>query len=65
MKPRNRNNPGNGRLLDTEGLMAYIGTGRNTALKFGSDAGAVIRIGRRLLFDKEMVDRAIEQKRRR
>ena len=37
--------------VNTEELMEIVGVGKNTAYKIGEDAGAVIRIGRRKLYN--------------
>ena len=48
------------RLLNVQELMSYIGTGRNTAVSFGKEHGALVRIGSRTLFDKIMIDKALD-----
>lgn len=58
---RARQERNSGRLLTIEQLQAYCGIGRNSAMKFGREAGAEIRIGRRVLFDRERIDKAIEK----
>ncbi len=50
----------NKRLLDALEIAEYTGLGRNTARKFAEEAGAVKRYGRRVLFDREAIDRAID-----
>jgi hypothetical protein len=37
--------------VNTDELMEIVGVGKNTAYKIGEDAGAVIRIGRRKLYN--------------
>lgn len=49
-----------GRLMDVQALMDYLQIGRNSALKFGEAAGARIQIGRRVLYDRKQIDRAID-----
>lgn len=49
------------RLLNVQELMSYIGTGRNTAVAFGKEHGALVRIGSRTLFDKVVIDKALDQ----
>ena len=51
------------RLLSVQELMNYIGTGRNTAVSFGKEHGALVRIGSRTLFDKVMIDKALDEMR--
>lgn len=41
--------------VDIKGLQSLCGVGRNTAAKIGEDAGAVIRIGRRKLYNVQLV----------
>lgn len=48
------------RLIDTKALAAYLGIGYNTASAFGKEHGAAVRIGTRLLFDKIMIDKALD-----
>ncbi|MCD7868277.1 MAG: hypothetical protein LUG62_08850 [Clostridiales bacterium] len=50
-----------GRLMDTDDFMSYVGLGKNSALKFGNQIGAKIRIGRRTLWDKNVIDAAIDE----
>lgn len=44
------------RLLDTDELRAYTNLGRNSAMRLGEEVGAKIKIGRRVLWDKEKLD---------
>ena len=41
-------------------LCAYIGMGQTNARKFGVDAGAVRKIGRRTLYDRIVIDKALD-----
>ena len=42
--------------VDVKGLMALVGVGRNTAMRIGQEAGAVIRLSpRRTLYNVEKV----------
>ena len=43
-------------------LQTMLGVGRNTADKIGKDAGAVIHIGRRKLFNVNKVQAYLDQK---
>lgn len=54
----------NQRLFDIKGLMQYMSIGRNSAMKIGKDAGAIVRFGRRVLYDREKIDEYIEEKMR-
>lgn len=46
--------------VDIKGLMDMCGVGRNTAYQIGEDAGAVIRIGRRKLYNVKKVQEYID-----
>ena len=48
------------RLLDALEIAEYTGMGRNTARKFAEEAGALRRYGKRVLFDRLVLDRAID-----
>lgn len=48
------------RLMDINALMAYLSMGRNSAIRFAKDAAAERRYGRRVLYDRERIDRAVE-----
>ena len=43
---------GESRLMDTNELRAYTNLGRNMATKLGIEAGAKIKMGKRVLWDK-------------
>ncbi|MDO4491893.1 MAG: DUF6462 family protein [Lachnospiraceae bacterium] len=62
MKERTRENRANYsvRLMDITQLCAYIGLGQVTARKFAADCGAVMKIGRRCLYDKVIIDKYID-----
>lgn len=47
------------RLIDTDELRIYLNIGRNNAMKFGEEIGAKVRIGRRVLWDKQVIDKYI------
>lgn len=47
--------------VDINGLQELLGVGRNTADKIGKDAGAVIHIGRRKLFNVSKVQAYLDQ----
>lgn len=48
------------RLMGIEDLMRYAALGRNSARAFGEEAGAVIRVGTRVLYDRKAIDRFID-----
>ena len=47
------------RLLNIKEVCTYIGVGQTQARRYMDDIGAVRRFGRRLLFDKHVIDSAI------
>lgn len=49
-----------GRLMGINELSQYLGVGLNTAKKFGRDHKAVVTIGTRVLYDRAVIDKAIE-----
>ena len=59
MRARNGNLM-DGRLLTADELQDYLRIGRNNALAFGINAGAKICIGRRVLYDRVMIDKALD-----
>lgn len=48
------------RLLTSKELQSYLRSGRSLAEKFGKACGAERRVGRKLLFDLETINRALE-----
>ena len=46
------------RLLSVKDLQWYVGLGKNRATEWGRKIGAERRIGKRVFFDREIVDRA-------
>ena len=51
------------RLLSRKGLAAYLSISADKAVEYGKDAGAVVRIGTRLLFDRLAIDAALNAER--
>lgn len=49
------------RLLSEKQLCVYTGLGRSKAREFGEKCGAVKRIGARVLYDKKIIDKAIDE----
>lgn len=47
--------------VDIDKLQAMLGVGKNTADKIGKDAGAVIHVGRRKLFNVRKVQAYIDR----
>ena len=48
------------RLMDLEDLAVYLSLGRTKAAEFGRECGAQRHIGRRCLYDKQVIDAAID-----
>lgn len=49
------------RLLNMEEVVVYIGLGRGTARKYMDEIGAVKKFGKRVLFDKTIIDAALDK----
>ncbi len=49
------------RLLNISELTQYCGIGRNTARDWGKAIGAERRFGKRVLYDRVIIDRALDQ----
>lgn len=49
--------------VDVKGIMSLFGIGRNTAMKIGKEAGAVVHLGpRKTLYNVERVRQYLEQR---
>lgn len=48
------------RLLDTKELASYMSCGKQKARAFADECGATKRIGKSVLFDRHIIDRAID-----
>lgn len=60
MKKRTRETNTIGRYLDIQALCSYTNVGRNTARNIATQAGAVIKFGHRVVYDREKIDRFME-----
>lgn len=60
MKKRTREVNAFGRYLDIQALCSYTNVGRSTAKNIATQAGAVIKYGRRVVYDREKIDRFME-----
>lgn len=49
------------KLMDTAGLMEYTSLGKNSAMKLGEAAGAKIKFGKRVLWDKDIINNYIAE----
>lgn len=50
-----------GRLMGISELMRYTSLGRNSAMELGKNASAIVRIGKRVLYDRSKIDSWIDQ----
>ena len=48
------------RMMNIEELAAYIGMGRTKSIEFGERCGAKRKMGKRTLYDKRVVDEALD-----
>lgn len=48
------------RMLDVQGLQAYLSLGRSRAVEFAKAAGAERRFGKRCLYDRRVIDAALD-----
>ncbi|MBQ7536287.1 MAG: polyprenyl synthetase solanesyl diphosphate synthase [Stomatobaculum sp.] len=49
------------RLLNTREMQGYIGQGKDLARRFCDEIGATRKFGSRVLFDREVIDRALDR----
>lgn len=50
-----------GRLMGISELMRYTSLGRNTAMELGKNSNAIVRIGKRVLYDRRKIDQYIDE----
>ena len=50
------------RMLSAKEAREYCGIGRMSLEKFAAEIGATFRIGRRVLYDRTVIDKALDQK---
>ncbi len=50
-----------GRLMGIQELMCYTSLGRNTAMELGKNANAIVRMGKRVLYDRKKIDTYIDE----
>lgn len=50
------------RLIGKEDLAGYLGVGLGSAIRFGKEVKADIRIGKRVLYDRKIIDAAIDRR---
>ena len=51
------------RLLNLQQAMIYTGIGKTNLQKWLKEIGAVVRVGRKCLYDRETIDEAITERR--
>lgn len=61
MRKTNEQRNENAIAVNMDQLQAMLGVGRNTADKIGKDAGAVMHVGRRKLFNVGKVQRYLDR----
>ena len=49
------------RLLSLSELQAYLSVGQSTAWKLGRESGALVKIGRRALYDRRKIDAYVDR----
>lgn len=49
------------RLLDASEVCYYLGLGRNRGVEFSKSIGAERKIGRRCLYDRQVIDRYLDE----
>ncbi len=54
------NSDTSGRLLGVDELQRYLNLGMAMAKKIGEESGAIVKIGKRVLYDREKVDAYID-----
>lgn len=56
-----KNYSGENRYKNAEGLCAFMGLGRTTAVKFAREHGAEKRIGKRCIYDTKKIIEALDR----
>lgn len=51
------------RMFNVSEAGSYLGLGRTKTMEFCNEIGATVHIGRRVLYDREVIDRAISEMR--
>ena len=51
---------GSTRMMDAPKLCAYLSMGRTRAVEFARGIGAEVKIGRRCLYDRNVIDNALD-----
>lgn len=61
MRERNKNYNAEKRLLDVSETCAYLNLGKSKGVEFAKSVGAERKIGRRCLYDKKVLDAALDR----
>lgn len=61
MNQRAKTNETETRMLDVAALCAYISMGKTRATEFGERCGAKRKLGKRTLYDKRIIDKALDE----
>lgn len=61
MKQRIKTKESETRMLDVNALCEYISMGKTRATEFGEKCGAKRKMGKRTLYDKRIIDRALDE----
>ena len=61
MEGRTRHNIEDARLLDSTALQAFLSLGRSTAVEYARSIGAERRFGKRVLYDKVVINAALDK----
>ena len=60
----NKRNPklkdGDKRMFNVDELQMYMGVGKGSAIAFAKEHGALKHIGKRVIFDKNLIDKALD-----
>ena len=61
MNQREKTQSNEVRMLGVDALCEYISMGKTKATEFGEKCGAKRRIGKRVLYDKRIVDKVLDE----
>ena len=59
-----KNNETKARLLSLSELQDYLSLGRNKAIEWGKSIKADVHIGRRVLYDRVVIDKVLDEMRK-
>ena len=61
MEARTRQNNEEARLIDRTALQAFLSLGKNSAVEYARSIGAERRFGKRVLYDKVVINAALDK----